>query len=140
MDLERCFGVGKTANGKKSLVLVVDSNIDNLFLVEEILNPCCCSVMTATDGEQALCMIEKYQPDLILIELMLPKIDGIKFVQHLRQKENTTPIIAVTSLVNTKDLQQALRAGCNGYIKKPYEINELEATVYHYLHQQVSPF
>ena len=140
MDLERCFGVGKTANGKKSLVLVVDSNIDNLLLVEELLNPCCCSVMAATDGKQALCMAEEYQPDLILIELMLPKIDGIKVVQHLRQKENTTPIIAVTSLVNTKDLQQALRAGCNGYIKKPYEINELEATVYHYLHQQVSPF
>ncbi len=140
MDLERCFGIGKTHTGKKSLVLVVDSNIDNLLLVEEILNPCCCSVMAATDGEQALGMVEKYQPDLILIELMLPKIDGINFVEHLRQKENNTPTIALTSLVNTKDLQQALRAGCNGYIKKPYEINELESTVYHYLHHQVSPF
>ncbi|HAX76868.1 MAG TPA: response regulator [Cyanobacteria bacterium UBA11372] len=140
MDLQRCVGVGKTDAGKKSLVLVVDSNIDNLLLVEELLNPCCCSVMAATDGEQALCMIEKYQPDLILIEVMLPKIDGINVVQHLRQKGNTTPIIALTSLVFTKDLKRALRAGCNGYVKKPYEINELEATVYHYLHQQASPF
>ena len=140
MDLERCFGVGKTHTGKKSLVLVVDSNIDHLSLVEEVLNPCCCSVMAATDGIQALCMVEEYQPDLILIELILPKIDGINVVQHLRQKGKTTPVIAVTSLGNTKDFKEALRAGCNGYIKKPYEIEELEAIVYHYLHQQVYPF
>lgn len=140
MALERCLSAGKTNTGKKSLVLIVDSNIDNLWLLEEVLNPCCCSVMTATDGEQALSIVEEYQPDLILIELMLPTIDGINFVQDLRQKQITTPIIAVTSLVNTKDLQKALLAGCNGYIKKPYEINELEATVYRYLHRQVSPF
>ena len=140
MDLERCFGVGKTAIGKKSLVLVVDSNLDNLFLIEEILNPCCCSVMAATDGEQALGMVEEYQPDLILIEVMLPKIDGINVVQHLRQKGNNTPIIALTSLVNYKDLKLALGAGCNAYIKKPFEIKELEATVYRYLYQQVFPF
>ncbi len=140
MNLDRCFGVGKTNTEKKPLVLVVDSNIDNLCLVEEILNPCCCSVMAARDGEQALGMVKKYQPDLILMEAILPKIDGFKVVQHLRQKGNTTPVIALTSLVFAKELKEALRAGCNGYIKKPFEIDELKATVYHYLHQQASPF
>lgn len=113
--------------------MVVDSNIDNLALNVEVLNEYDCAIMTATNGKEALSLAEQYQPKLIILELMLPEIDGIDIIRRLRRKGNTVPIIAVTSLVTCRQRKNALLAGCNEYINKPYEIDELEATVSLYL-------
>lgn len=133
MDLDPCFIINS-----KPYVLVVDSNIDNLWLTVEVLNSCDCLPIAATNGNEALDMVEKYQPNLILLELMVSPIDGIDIIRRLRQNGNTVPIIAVTSLVTPFHRKLALLAGCDEYVNKPYEIERLEATVSRYLARQSS--
>lgn len=134
MDLERSFSKNLLYDKKQPLVLAVDNNIDNLWLVANVLNLCGCSFITATDGQTALHLAEEHQPELILVELMLPGLDGINLVQQLRRNANTVPIIAVTSLVGPQHRERAILGGCNEYIKKPYQIAELEAAIAHNLH------
>lgn len=140
MNLDTCFILGLNGIEKKPLVLVVDSNIDNLYLTIEVLKSRDCSPIAATNGKEALYMAEQYQPNLILLELMLTGIDGIDIIRHLRQNGNTVPIIAVTSLVTHGHRKRAFLAGCNEYVNKPYEIDQLETTVSRYLEPESSLF
>ncbi|MCJ8278511.1 MAG: response regulator [Rivularia sp. ALOHA_DT_140] len=107
---------------KESVVLIVDSNDDNLLLTEQIVQLLGYRTITIKDGESALKMIEKYQPDLILLEVMLPKIDGISVAKCLRENNNLVPIIILTSLSDNKFREKALMAGCNRYIEKPFKL------------------
>lgn len=124
----------KTFLAQQPLVLAVDSNLDNLALVTEVLSWCGCRFITAAEAQAALQIAEEHQPDLILVELMLPGLDGLNLVRHLRSRAYTVPIIAVTSLVIPQYQELAILAGCNGYIKKPYDLQELEAAIAFSLH------
>lgn len=113
------------------LVLAVDDNEDNLQLLTQLLILLDCSYITAADGATAVIMAQNYQPNLILLDMMLPDVDGIEVVNRLKQdpQTNTIPIIAVTAMARVEDQQRFLSAGCQEYIKKPYIIEELEATI-----------
>lgn len=128
-DKAKLTSYQKTFITEQPLVLAIDSNLDNLWLVTEVLSQCGCWVITATEGETALQIAEEHQPDLILVELVLPRLDGINLVRYLRQKAYTVPIIAVTSLLSSEYQERAVLAGCNEYIEKPYQISELEAAI-----------
>ncbi len=112
-----------------SVILIVDSDADNLLLTKQIVKLLGFSPITAKDGESALEMIEQYQPALVLLEVMLPEIDGINVAKHLRENKNLVPVIALTSLPSDMFRDQALMAGCNGYIEKPFQIEYLETAI-----------
>ncbi|MEL7241444.1 MAG: response regulator [Cyanobacteria bacterium J06573_2] len=114
---------------ENSVVLIVDSNADNLLLTKQIVKLLGFSPITAEDGASALEMIEQYQPALVLLEVMLPEIDGINVAKHLREKKNLVPVIALTSLPSDMFRDEALMAGCNGYIEKPFQIEYLETAI-----------
>jgi CheY-like chemotaxis protein len=116
---------------RQPLVLAVDDNEDNLQLLAQLLMLIECSHITATDGSTAVLMAQNYQPNLILLDMMLPDLDGIEVVSRLKQDPETMniPIIAVTAMARVEDQQRFLLAGCKEYIKKPYIIEELEATI-----------
>lgn len=111
------------------VVLIVDNDADNLLLSTQIVRMCGYSAIAAGDGETALKMIEQYQPALVLLEIMLPEIDGINVVSYLREHHNSVPVIALTSLPCELYREQALMAGCNKYIEKPFQIEELETAM-----------
>lgn len=117
------------------LILAVDDDEDNLMLLTEVLEPMKCSFMTATDGQTALKLAQKHQPDLILLDVMLPDVHGVEVVHRLRQNRQTMtiPVIAVTALARVEDRDSLLEAGCNNYISKPYMLDELEAVIRCYL-------
>jgi CheY-like chemotaxis protein len=139
MDLERSSDSG-LPDGKHSSILVIDSNVDSLWLASQILRLCGCSPISTTKGLEALEIIQQKQPNLILSELMLADIDGLELVKQVRQVAIATPLIAVTTLWQSPYLEQAVGAGCTGLIKKPYEVEELVATVATYLPLPLSPF
>jgi CheY-like chemotaxis protein len=117
------------------LILAVDDDEDNLLLLSYVLEPLECSLLTAADGLSALHQAQTYQPDLILLDIRLPYLDGVEVVAQLREdpKMNTIPIIAVTALARSDDRERLLLAGCTDYLSKPYMIDEIEAVVRRYL-------
>lgn len=117
----------------QSPILVVDSNPDNLELTVAIVNELEYSIVTASDGFSALKMVKAYNPQLILLDLMLPRIDGIKVIQYIRATGNFVPAVALTSIPKNMFQKQAFLAGCNEYIEKPFDIDQLKQTIIHYL-------
>lgn len=137
-----CLGTQKLASSSnqccmypKPVILVVDDDEDNLLLMSYVLEPFHGSVITAIDGETALLAAQTQQPDLILLDIMLSKLDGIQIVSQLRQNPHTReiPVIAVTALARSEDRERILQAGCNDYISKPFMIDELEAMIHRHL-------
>lgn len=117
--------------------MTVDDDEDNLLLLAEVLKTFDCSVISGSNGETAVLLAQNYQPDLILLDVMLPDFSGIEVVHHLRQNPQTKkiPVIAVTALARAEDRDRLLLAGCNDYISKPYMLDDMEAVIRHYLCQ-----
>ncbi|MFH1020907.1 MAG: response regulator [Pseudomonadota bacterium] len=111
--------------GKK--ILIVDDNQDNRELVVKILKRYGSTICEAADGEEALARAASERPDLILMDIALPKIDGLEATRRLRQTAGLqdTPIIALTAHAMKGDREKALAAGCCDYIAKPINVREL---------------
>lgn len=137
MDLN-LFG-GSASDMVRPVVLVVDSYADNLFLMEELLKLCGCLTAIAADSYAALQIVDRQRPDLILTELVLPEISGIDLVERLRALMISTPIVAVTSCLSSQYEAQALQAGCNDFVEKPFSLEQLEAIIARFLTPQLSP-
>ena len=110
-----------------SRILVVEDNPDNMILICDILISLNYQVVQAVDGEQGVAMAESERPDLILMDLSLPRLDGWHATRKI--KANTTlthiPIIALTAHALIGDREKALAAGCNDYLSKPINFRAL---------------
>lgn len=106
----------------KSL-LVVDDNPENLKLILMILAFSGYELVTASDAPQAIKAIERRIPDLILLDLQLPGMDGLELTRRLKARPETRsiPIVAVTAYAMKGDEAKARHAGCNGYLVKPVD-------------------
>ncbi|MEP0869552.1 response regulator [Trichocoleus desertorum AS-A10] len=120
---------------KQPLILAVDDDEDNLLLISQVLSLGNYSFITATNGLMALSMAEEQLPDLILLDVMLPDLDGAEIVRCLRRNPETLriPVIAVTAMARKEDRDRFLEAGCNDYISKPYMVDDLEELIHRYL-------
>lgn len=131
MDLPSCPSSSHLENLTRPLVLAVDDNEDNLVLLAQLLEIIEYSFITAADGQTTLAMAQTHQPNLILLDMMLPDISGIDVADKLRQNPQTRaiPIIAVTAMAGAEEREQFLAAGCVDYVTKPYTIECLEVAI-----------
>ncbi len=102
-------------------VLIVEDNEQNLYLLSFILQKRGYEVVAAHDGQQGIDMALSMIPDLILLDIQLPVMDGYAVARALRAdpRLDRVPIVAVTSYAMTGDRERTIEAGCNGYIEKP---------------------
>ena len=115
-------------NEEKVHVLVVDDYAENVELLKELLTASGYEVTTAYDGDEALKKVDRRKPDLILLDNMMPKMDGYQVCEALRNKEETKeiPIIFVTAKTEVKDWTHAIfNVGVNSYITKPINPKKL---------------
>jgi two-component system cell cycle response regulator DivK len=116
-------------------ILVVDDNQDGRELVVKILKNRGYQMIEAVDGEEALEKAIAENPDLILMDISIPKLDGYEVTRRLKSqvKFKDTPIIALTAHAMKGDKEKAMEAGCEGYISKPIDIHELPDQIKSYL-------
>ena len=109
-------------NGKKTILLVED-NEDNLVVYRTILEHVGYKVIEARDGEEGVSRATQHLPDLILMDISIPKLDGWEATQRLKGASETRgiPIIALTAHALEEDRQKAVQVGCDGYLAKPVE-------------------
>jgi len=112
-------------------ILVVDDNPRNLKLAFDVLEDAGYEVVEAKDAEEAQIMIDRNLPDLILMDIALPGMDGLTLTRKIKANERTKHIriIALTAFAMKGDDQKALAAGCDGYITKPIDIHQLPLQV-----------
>lgn len=122
-------------------ILIVDDNRNNLEVLSETLARAGFQVAVAIDGENALEQIKYYQPEIILLDVMMPNLDGFETCKLLKQNSNTCniPIILITALTETEVKVRALKLGVNDYITKPFESSELLARIESQLKSYNSP-
>jgi len=107
-------------------ILIVDDNEQNRELLEAYLDNLPCTIRSAPDGVEALNDIAKKEPDLILLDIMMPKMSGFEVCQRLKNDPQTRqiPIIMVTALNEVGDIERGVEAGTDDFISKPF--NKLE--------------
>lgn len=116
----------------KSTVLIIEDNEQNLYLTTFLLEHGRFKVLSARNGPEGITIASQSRPDLILLDIQLPEMDGYAVAQALRRNVQLkdVPIVAVTSYAMVGDRERALAAGCNGYIEKPINpdtfMNEVE--------------
>jgi DNA-binding response OmpR family regulator len=122
--------VSAEQNGQP-LVLVADDDPDILTLVGFRLERAGYEVLAARDGEEALALALERQPDLAILDVMMPKLDGYEVTQRLRDNHATSgmPVILLTARVQEADITRGFEAGADDYIKKPFSPQELRARV-----------
>lgn len=113
-------------------VLAVDDDVTNLIVVEKMLKPHGCTVEKAISGREALDCVWKKLPDVILLDVMMPGMDGFEVCRKLKGSESTrlVPIIIVTALQEREDRIKGIQAGCDDFISKPIDRLELIARVH----------
>lgn len=113
------------------LILAVEDNEDNLLIINYVVDSLSCRFIGELNGRRTLEIARESQPDLIILDIMLPETNGIDLFHALKQDAATNhiPVIAVTALARTEERQRILDAGFNAYISKPYMLEEIEELI-----------
>lgn len=110
-------------------VLIADDNAQNVELLEAFLAPVGCTTVVARDGEQALLAVRRDRPDLVLLDIMMPRMSGFQVCEHVRGDADkalaATPILMVTALGEVNDVERAMDAGADDFLTKPVNREEL---------------
>ena len=116
-------------------ILVVEDQDDNRRILRDLLTASGYELIEAVDGEQGLAAAQKERPDLILMDIQLPGIDGYEVTRRIKADEalRSIPIIAVTSYALSGDDQKAFAAGCDAYVTTPFSPRSLLAKIREYL-------
>lgn len=119
----------------KPLLLAVDDDPDNLLVLIHILKRLNYDFITATDGQSGLNLAIEHRPNLILLDIMLPKLDGYEFVKQLKLNSEVAaiPTVAVTALARLEDCEKIFMAGFVDQIIKPYFVDELRIKIAQWL-------
>jgi two-component system alkaline phosphatase synthesis response regulator PhoP len=110
----------------KSKILIADDNATNVELLEVYLADVECEICVAVDGRDTLQKVAEFQPDLILLDIMMPKLSGFEVCQKIKDDPATSGIMVlmVTALNESGDIERAVSAGCDDFLSKP--VNKLE--------------
>jgi two-component system cell cycle response regulator DivK len=116
-------------------ILVVEDNPKNLKLVRDVLQFAGYEIIEATTGEEGVRLAAENPPDLVLMDLQLPDIDGTEAMQKIRAAPGTrsVPVVAVTAFAMDEDRQRAFESGFSGYVEKPISVRALPEQVRSFL-------
>jgi len=117
------------------VILVVEDNDRNLKLLRDVLEYAGYEVRTARTAEDGITLAVSEPPDLVLMDLQLPGIDGIEALRRLRESQRTAgiPVVAVTAQAMKEDRERVLQAGFNGYVEKPISVRAFPDQVRRFL-------
>ena len=120
-------------------ILVVEDQEDNRQILRDLLGSAGLRMIEAHDGEEALSVAQSQRPDLILMDIQLPLVDGYEATRNIKRDPELKdiPIIAVTSYALSGDEQKAREAGCDAYMAKPYSPRALLARIEQFLDQRL---
>jgi CheY-like chemotaxis protein len=115
----------------KDKILVVEDNPRNMRLIEMTLRAKNYILLKATDGEEALDMAARERPDLIIMDIHLPKMNGLEVTRKLRETPSMshTPIIGLTAYAMKGDREKVIESGCDAYLSKPINTRELPGMI-----------
>ncbi len=118
-------------NNKREIILLVDDNPTNLQVLRHTLQSINCKILIAKNGERALAIALEDHPDLILLDIMMPGIDGFEVCRRLKSNPSTEdiPVIFLSSLGDTEDKVRGLQLGAVDYVSKPFQPDEINARV-----------
>lgn len=119
-------------------ILIVDDKLNTLRLLTDYLAENGFRTVTASNGREALFVARHEKPDLILLDLMMPEMDGMEFMRHFR-KERSTPVIMLTARVEETDKVVGLELGADDYVTKPFGMAELVARIRAVLRRATEP-
>jgi CheY-like chemotaxis protein len=127
-----------SSNGTLPTVMVVEDFEDNRFMMRRLLEMSGYHVLEAVNGAEAVEIARRERPDLILMDLSLPLLDGLAATRRIRQEESLrdVPIVAVSAHDTADFHADALAAGCNDYVTKPIDFDQLEALLVKLLPKQ----
>jgi CheY-like chemotaxis protein len=113
------------------LILIAEDNESNINTIDDYLIAKGYRLLIARDGVEAIALTKAHHPDIILIDIQMPVMDGIEAIQQIRLDPNLAdiPIIALTALAMTGDRDRCLAAGANEYLSKPVKLKELVTTI-----------
>jgi two-component system cell cycle response regulator DivK len=116
-------------------ILVVEDNPKNLKLVRDVLQYSGFEVIEATSGEEGVRLAKESEPDLILMDLQLPGIDGTEALRQIREinPARQVPVVAVTAFAMNEDRERTFESGFNGYMEKPISVRSLPQQVRDFL-------
>ncbi len=131
----------EVSNFRPACLLIADDVESNLLLTRSLLEPYPFKIYTAADGQEACELAEKYLPDLILMDIKMPIMDGIEALKYLRKQVQfrRTPIIALTAFSLNQDEELLLQVGFDAYLRKPFEKQALLNLLSQYLAQDSEP-
>jgi CheY-like chemotaxis protein len=121
---------------KDNLVLIGEDEPDNQVILQTVVESLVgVRAEVAGDGLSVLASVERERPRIILLDLMMPGLDGLQVTRQLKGDPATAdiPIIAVSAMARPDDREAALAAGCNDFLRKPFELDDLEAVIRTYL-------
>ena len=112
--------------GTKNKILIADDNQPNVELLEAYLADVDCDIDVASDGEETLVKVQSFQPDVILLDIMMPKLSGFEVCKQLKDDPETSSImiLMVTALNELGDIERAVAAGTDDFLSKP--VNKIE--------------
>ena len=115
----------------RPLVLVADDNADILGLVTAVLERSGYEVVAVSDGAQALASVDKRKPDLAVLDITMPEIDGLEVLRRLRAdtRTNGLPVVLLSAQVQEADVDRGFATGASAYLKKPFSPRELTERV-----------
>jgi len=115
----------------KEKILIVEDNPQNMRLLKMVLRAGNYTLLMATDGEEALDVAMKEHPDLIIMDIQLPKVNGLEVTRKLRETPafSRTPIIGVTAYAMKGDKERVIESGCDAYLSKPINTRELPEVI-----------
>jgi CheY-like chemotaxis protein len=128
------------SNNSHRTVMVVEDFEDNRFMMRRLLEMSGYCVLEAINGEEAIRIAEQEHPDLILMDLSLPLLDGLAATRRIREREGLrhVPIVAVSAHDTADFHAEALAAGCNDYVTKPIDFDQLEALLHRLLPEKTA--
>ena len=136
MWLAKCKVIWLMKRANKQFLVVEDFE-DSRFMMRRLLEMAGYEVLEASDGEQAVQMAVEAKPALILMDLSLPKLDGLAATREIRQKKGLKriPIVAVSAHDSPESRTEALQAGCDEYVTKPIDFDHLHSLLQRFVSQ-----
>jgi len=123
-------------------ILIVEDEPKNMKLLRDLLQRFGYEILEASDGEEGVISAREKIPNLILMDIMMPKMDGLEATRIIKADTKTKhiPVIALTSYAMKGDREKTIEAGCDGYIAKPIDIQEVLKTIENFLTTQEKEF